>query len=113
VPDGRVAKSWGFIVMAAKAKRSKWKYIDKYDVATYQCGLRAGDVVQLHCDLVIKDSHENPTGEVYPAGERWRVLAGTSKDPGVVFLLQPNNEMHTWNDDQSIYEMFELVEAVR
>lgn len=89
-----------------------WKYIDRYDVGEYRCGLRAGDYVRLRRALVIRDWQGNPTGEVHAAGEIWRVLPGAAEDP-VVFLLQPNGKRHTWDDDESIYEWFERVESAR
>ncbi len=90
--------------------KPKWKFINKYDISVYRCGLHAGNRVRLRHDLVIMDLEGNPTGTVYPAGEIWLVLPGASKDPNVVFLLQENNQRHTWDDNQSIYDMFELVD---
>lgn len=93
----------------SKRKKPDWKYIDRYDVLEYRCGLRAGDYVRLRRDLVIRDSQGNPTGEIHNAGEIWQVLPGASEDPQVVFLLQPDGQRHTWDDDPSIYEWFEKV----
>jgi len=95
---------------AKKAKKPEWKLIDTFDVMEYRCGLRAGDYVRLRRDLAITDSTGKPTGVVYPAGQVWGVLRGASDDPGVVFLLQADCERCTWDDNQSIYDMFELIE---
>lgn len=100
---------------AKKRKRSKrklkWKLITRYDVLEYQCGLKAGDYVRLRRDLVIRYHDGRPTGDVYRAGQIWKVLAGASEDPGVVFFLRPDGKMHTWDDDaSSISEWFERVE---
>jgi hypothetical protein len=76
----------------------------------YQCGLRAGDRVRLRRDIAVTQDGRL-TGTVHSAGEIWKVLSGASGDPGVVFLLQPDNKRHTWDDKQSIYDMFELVES--
>jgi len=100
-------------MVAKRAKTPEWKYIDTYDLLEYRCGLRAGDYVRLRRDLAITDWEGHPTGKVYPAGQVWKVLPGASEDPGVVFLLQSDHERCTWDDTQSIYEMFELIERNR
>jgi hypothetical protein len=114
-----VIRGWlpEFPLMRAR-KRSKncnrakpdWKYVDRYDVLEYRCGLRAGDQVRLRRDLEVKDWQGNSTGEVHIAGTIWKVLPGASDDPGVVFLIQPDGQRHAWDDDLSIYEWFERVE---
>lgn len=87
----------------------EWKLVEFYDVPVYQCGLRAGQVLALRRDLVIT-SVDGPTGEVWPKGERHTVLNGSSKDPGVVWLLRPEGERHTWDDVPEIFDWFEVVD---
>lgn len=88
----------------------KWKLVTEYKVARYQCGLAAGDTVQLIKDLVIRNHRGKPTGKVNPKGERWTVLHGAADDPGIVWLRESNGDRHTWDDDPSIFEWFEKVE---
>jgi hypothetical protein len=90
-------------------KRKKWRLVTDYNVTHYQCGLTAGDHVLLRHDIIIRDRNEVPTGEIYHAGEIWMVLHGSSDDPGVVWLRQPDNQRHTWTDDETIYDTFERV----
>lgn len=87
----------------------EWKVVFDYDVSNYSCGLRAGQTIALIRDLVITDP-DGPTGEIERKGERYRILNGSSHDPGVVFLMQKNGVPCTWNDDPKIFEWFEVVD---
>jgi len=90
-------------------RKPQWRYIERYDVKQYQCGLRAGEYVRLRRDLPLYDWVGRATGNVYSAGLVWRVLPGAAEDPGVVFLLRPDGERHVWDDEQAIFEWFERV----
>jgi hypothetical protein len=90
-------------------KENKFKLITNYSIEEYKCGLKAGDYVRLIKDIVVINHLDQPTGEVYPAGEVWKVLHGAPDDPNVVFLLQADGDRHTWDDDKTIYEQFEIV----
>ena len=92
-------------------KKAKWKLVMSFDVETYQCGAKAGDWVRLRKDLVCRYMDGRPTGKVHRAGEVWRVLPGSTEDPGVVFLLQPDGMKHTWDDGDVMWEWFEKVEG--
>lgn len=87
----------------------KWKFISEYPISEYRCGLKAGDRVCLIKDIIIKDFNENPTGNVYKKGEIWKVLSGAKEKDPVLWLLQENGERHTWDDDDSVFEQFELI----
>lgn len=86
----------------------KFRYHDTYDVGTYHCGLKAGQLLRLRADLPLVDHLGNVTN-VIKAGSTWTVLPGCSTDPGVVWLQEPSGERHTWDDDASIFEKFEIV----
>lgn len=81
-----------------------------YTVSRYSCGLSAGDKVRLLKDIVVHYANGQPTGRVHEKGETWKVLYGSPQDPGVIWLLQPDGERHTWDDDPSIFEWFEKIE---
>ena len=75
-------------------------------ILQYRCGLVADQIVTLKKDLVVQNLDGHPTGEVHPAGERWRVLPGLTTDP-VLWFLRPDGERCTWDDDpQSVDEWF-------
>jgi len=97
--------------MPSKKIRPEWKFVDQYDIDLYSCGLKKGDTLMLKKDIHVHFRDGTPTGKVHAAGGIWFVLSGSSQDPGVVFLLQPDGKRHTWTDDPSIYEFFEKVEA--
>lgn len=78
-------------------------------ILRYHCGLVAGQHVRLKKDLVVRDHRGKPTGEVYPAGEEWEVLAGISSDP-VLWFRQANGDRQTWDDDAAaVDEWFERI----
>jgi hypothetical protein len=51
------------------------------------------------------------TGRFFPRGEVWTVLTGAEADPGVLWLEQADGELHSWDDDETVFETFELVES--
>jgi hypothetical protein len=87
----------------------KWKFVNEYHIEKYKCGLKAGDRVRLKHDIVITDHKGNPPSKVYPRGEIWNVLTGAKEEPIVVWFRQADGERHTWDDDESIYETFEII----
>jgi hypothetical protein len=91
-------------------KKPEWRLVTQYGVESYQCGLKKGDRIRLIEDLVIRTYDEVPTGEVQKKGEIWTVLPGSKEDPGIVWLRQPDGERHTWDDDESIFEVFEVLD---
>ena len=87
----------------------EWKLITEYNVENYKCGLKAGDLIRVKHDIVVRDHNDKPTGDIHKAGEIWTVLYGAEEDPGVVWLRQPDGERHTWDDTESIFDTFEKV----
>lgn len=81
------------------------KFIKDYPVKIYKCGLKAGDSVRLKKILRVSGQGRSDTS-IHGAGEVWEVCRGM---PGIVWLRQSNGEMHTWDDDKSIFENFELI----
>jgi hypothetical protein len=88
-------------------EKPKWKLVTEYDVGRYTCGLSAGNVLRLRKDIAVRDSNGTPTGDILVTGGLWTVLGGATDDPGTVWLMQPDGERHTWDDDPSIFEWFE------
>lgn len=89
--------------------KPEWKLVYRGELTEYRCGAVAGDVVRLRSDIVVRwASTGKPTGVVHKAGERWRVLAGSPEDP-VIFLLQEDGKLCTWDDDESFWAQFERV----
>ena len=89
--------------------KSKFKLIGEYPIKEYACGLTAGQKVKLLKDIVMEDHHGKPTGSIYNAGEIWEVLSGSKEPPIVVWLRQPDGKRHTWDDDSSIFDYFEVI----
>jgi hypothetical protein len=84
-----------------------WKFVSEYPITGYKCGLKAGDLLRLKCELSVSDSNGQLTGEAHPAGEIWTVLPGSADEADIVWLRQPDGNRHTWDDDSSIFETFE------
>lgn len=86
-----------------------WRLIDRFDVASYRCGLRAGDVLALRKDLPVTDPGGKVVCVLRPADGTWLVLPTSREDP-VVRLEEPGGDVHTWDDDAaSVEEWFEVV----
>jgi isopentenyldiphosphate isomerase len=86
-----------------------WRLIGDYPVTNYKCGLKAGNHVRLRADLLVRDHEGKPTGIIHRAGEIWRVLPGAEYGAVVIWLRQPNGERHTWDDNPTVFDAFELV----
>lgn len=93
--------------------KDNYQFVANYPVKKYRCGLKAGDKVRLKKQIVVRDHTGKPTGKIYPAGQIWTVLQGARKKPKVVWFRQTNGGSHTWDDDQSVFETFELVSRAR
>ena len=89
--------------------KDTYKLVTEYPVTEYLCGARFGDRVRLRADIVVRDDSDRPTGEVHRSGEMWTVLRGTAEEPSVIWLRQPDGNPHTWSDDDSFLEVFEIV----
>ena len=82
-------------------KKDKFKLVTEYPVRKYKCGLKAGDLVVLRKDLIIRDSTGKPTGVKHNKGERWKVLSGSNIGGIDVWFMSPDGQKHTWDDDKS------------
>lgn len=89
---------------------SEYRLVTEYPIAEYKCGLKAGDRVRLRHDIIVRDHRGEPTGVVHPKGEIWTVLTGAEEEPVVVWFRQADGERHTWDDDESIFETFEIAQ---
>ena len=90
----------------------KYVLVTEYPVVEYKCGLKAGDMVRLKKDLIVRDHRNRPTGKINRKGEVWTVQRGANEGRIDVWLKQPDGEMHTWDDDNvSIDEWFERIDA--
>ena len=77
--------------------KSKWKFISKYPITEYRCGIRAGERVSLRKDLAVSDSDGKAVPPIHKAGEIWTVLSGSAEPPVDVWLRQPDGKRHTWS----------------
>ncbi len=79
---------------------------------SYRCGLAPGDQLRLKKDLVVRDHLNRPNGKVHSAGEVWAVTADACENSaGDLWLRQSDGELHTWSDDDSVFEFFERIGA--
>ena len=79
-----------------------------FTLEQYRTGLRAGEQLRLRHDFSVKDSHGRIV-RVIPAGSIWKVLTGAIEDSSCVWLEEPDGKLHSWDDDESIFETFERV----
>lgn len=69
-----------------------------------RCGLKSGDRISLKKSLQITN-HRNEVTDVIERGVPWEVI-GPEYEDGIVWLRDPRGELHTWDDDKSIFEYF-------
>jgi hypothetical protein len=89
--------------------KDKYTLVAQYPITEYRCGLIPGDKVRLKKDIILTDHKGNPTGGKCTKGEIWTVLSGAKEEPIVVWFRQANGERHTWDDDKSIFGIFEKI----
>lgn len=86
----------------------KWKFIVRPVIEKYKCGLNAGDRLQLKVDLKVKDNKGRVVC-IERKGGIWSVIAGVTGGDRIIWLLQPDGAEHTWDDDDSIFDTFQIV----
>jgi hypothetical protein len=80
----------------------------------YRCGLSTGNRLMLKKPLQIVQVDGTPVSTHLP-GLEWLVLApgfdlvSESYAESVVWLREPEGYDHTWNDDGSIFDFFEII----
>lgn len=97
--------SRGYIIRIEHEGVSEMITVDTFDLLQYECGLKAGDKLELKLPIPL----ENDRGKVVrtiPQGSVWTVLSGSSQDPGCLWLEEPNGESHSWDDDKGIFQVF-------
>ena len=77
-------------------------------LAVYPGGLKAGDRLRLKRDLQIRDHEGRETGEVLSAGPLWTVVHGLPDEPEVLWLHEPEGDLHTWSEPDAA-DAFDLV----
>ena len=94
-------------VLRRRNHRGEDEYIpvQVFTIEEYRCGLRTGD------RLVLR---RNPPGDgaAREIGGVWTVLTGSPQDPDTLWLRQPDGELHSWDDDESIFVYFDKVARV-
>ena len=108
-----MSKDRGYVLRFRAEGAGQDEYIPgkTFTVEKYRCGLRAGQQVRLKKDLPLLDSAGNVTGNAIVGGTVWTVLPGAVEDPEALWLEQPDGKVHSWSDDESVFELFEAVIA--
>jgi hypothetical protein len=81
----------------------------------YKCGLAPGNTLRLKKPLEIQRLDGTAVSTDLP-GLVWQVLApgyeviSQTWNDAIVWLREPNGRDHTWNDDDSIFEYFEVID---
>ncbi|MCI5064582.1 hypothetical protein MRY87_02530 [bacterium] len=89
-------------------RTEEWKFVSEYNVEEYECGLRAGDYLRARADFPSPEMGEEQCS--FSQGELFGVLSGSKDTPGVVWLLRQQGEQRmTWDDDSTIFEVFERI----
>jgi hypothetical protein len=89
---------------------SRYKLPSEFPVMEYKCGLKAGDRVRLIRDIVIRDDYGLPAGKAYLKDEIWTVQPGAQDDKIiVVWFRRADGNLHTWDDNESIFRTFEKI----
>jgi hypothetical protein len=85
----------------------EYKLPAEFPVTDYKCGLKAGDRVRLIRNIIIRDDYGLPTGKAFLSGEIWTVRPGARYETIVVWLRRADGNLHTWDDDESLFKTFE------
>jgi hypothetical protein len=86
--------------------------ISVFTIDEYRCGLRAGERLRLHRALPGDDEHLLPDDAAHEIGGVWTVLTGSPQDPDALWLSQSDGGLHSWSDDESIFEYFDKLAGV-
>jgi hypothetical protein len=87
---------------------------DGMSINRYRCGLCVGQLISLKEDLVIRGS-ENEFVRVIQRSQPWSVigpgyeLISKKFNDSVLWLRDPTGVVQTWDDDESVFETFEVV----
>ena len=101
-----MAEERGYVLRRTNS-RGKDEYIPVhvFTIVHYRCGLRAGDQLRLLRPLP-------GDGSGCEIGSVWTVLTGSPQDPDALWLRQPDGTLHSWDDDESIFEYFDRLGPV-
>ena len=91
------------------ASEDEYIPITEFNIMEYQCGLKAGDRVELIVDFPVYEEDGSEVTRIHRKGEIWTVLTGADDDPSVLWLRQPDGELHSFDDDLAIFEIFRLL----
>ena len=87
--------------------------VNIFTINEYRCGLCAGDQLRLLRALPGNNDDGPPHDEaVRQIGGVWTVLPGSQQDPDALLLSQPDGKLHSWSDDESIFDYFEKLASV-
>jgi len=94
-------------VLRRRNSRGEDEYIPVhvFILEEYRCGLRTGDRLLLRRNLP-------SDGGGHEIGGVWTVLTGSPQDPNALWLRQPNGKLHSWDDNESIFEYFDKLAGV-
>jgi hypothetical protein len=100
-------------ILRRRNSRGEDEYIpiNIFTVNEYRCGLRSGDQLRLVRALPGNDGHPHDDA-ARRIGAVWTVLSGSPQDPDALLLSQPDGKLHTWSDDESVFEYFERLTGV-
>lgn len=82
--------------------------VDTFDVNTYDCGLKTGEKLRLKVPIPLEDERGRVIRTI-PKDSVWTVLSGSFQDPGCLWLEEPGGDNHSWDDDKSLFEVFQRV----
>lgn len=84
----------------------RWSLETEFSDADYKCGARPGEVLRLRRELPVRDHLGNAIGTPHPAGGLWRVLKPRVGTPGILWMLDDRDELHTWDDSADLWNWF-------
>ena len=101
-------------ILRRRNSRGEDEYIpvNIFTINEYRCGLRAGGQLRLLQALPGNDDHAPHAAAAFQIGGVWTVLPGSPQDPDALLLSQPDGRLHTWSDDESIFDYFEKLASV-
>ena len=84
----------------------RWSLETEFSDADYKCGARPGETLRLQQELPVRDHLGNPIDTPHPAGGLWRVLKPRVGTPGIVWMRDDRDKLHTWDDSADLWNWF-------
>lgn len=90
-------------------RRREWVFHAGDGESAYRCGLRPGTRLRLLRELCV--TQEGRVLRSHAEGSEWSVIG--NRGGGVLWLMAPDGEAMTWDDDGRVFDDFAVLDEER